>query len=60
MEDCELFNVSSHPFIIPFLKGTPFVYHILTNATPLTYIYLVLELCVPLNCSKGTAVSQYE
>lgn len=48
-----------HPFVIPFFKGTPFVYHFLTNATPPPYIYLVLELGVPLNCSKGT-VFQYE
>ena len=59
MEDRELFNVCSHPYMIPFLKATPFVYNMLSNAPLLTYMYLVLELRVPLNCSKGT-VFQYE
>ena len=37
-----------------YTKGVP-----LKNATPPPYIYLVLELGVPLNYSKGT-VFQYE
>ena len=32
--------------------STPFVYLLLTNGTPITYLFL--EVCIPLNCIKYT------
>ena len=54
---------SNHlPFYSPFLTekaGSPFVYVLLKNGTPFTYLQRLLQLFIHFNCSKCTAL-KYE
>ena len=50
------------PFYTPFLTekaGSPFAYVLLKNGTPFTYLQRLVQLFIPFNCRKWTAL-KYE